>query len=159
MDVGWGQWISVNMLTWFSAAHSDTPTCERVDDQDTQRPVTIQSQLPVGWRMLSLWRWRCCSRIRLIRGWRDARTCSVDTNQIQTLSQHRMCTANRDSNNGTPRTPHLTISASAENNILSVWAELHMWDQVQLILDQRDGVCVSCSVVTVCAGGMLSLCC
>lgn len=143
--------VSCEIISWahrVSAEHSDLVSTissgkiqrylsEHVNQQSALSYDAPSTSCP-GRRMLSLWRWIYGFRIRvclqnLIRGWRDTRTSSVDTSPIQTLSKHCMSTVNRNRNNGTPRSLHLTITPSAVNNILSLWAasflcELWFWE-------------------------------
>lgn len=121
---------AVNTLTWFLLRDSDIIQMNMWTGDD-RGGHNAKSTSGSGWRrMASLWRWRCCCRIclqSLIRGWRDPRTSSMDTTRFRRC-QNTMSTVNRNSNNAMPWTPHLTISASAVNNILSVQASFfHMW--------------------------------
>lgn len=122
--------LDTNTLTWFelfsSAGFRDNSG--EHENGGMIRTVSAQSQckvnFPLRLKNALFVEVEVQTVFRLIRGWRDTRTSSVDINLIQTLSKRCMSTANRNSNNSTLSTLHLTISASAVNNILSAWASL-----------------------------------
>ena len=120
----------LNTLTWFRL-FSPMWTEGGGGVRNSQDSVTMQSQLPAPAEECSL----CggggaasrsvCARLSLEDGVTQGHS------PIQTLSKRCMSTVNRNSNNTSPRTPHLTISASAVNSILSVWARCSLVSSCQ----------------------------